>query len=243
MWRVKTETETDEETTHETLRGATGSGNVTVGNATVGITTVGSLVTNISTTGAATVNIGNTGTSVNAGSIVNIGSGATGINIGSSNSLLKLTGKVRLSSTPLLVYYFTTAQTQTITNDTDTAILWPTAASYNGTSTGLTFNSGIGLFTNSNSYPIIVTCSLIVGYTKQNTGPRVAWLQHTVGDRFACTNLSAGIDFSTITASGSIVLLAGEGFYAYTYQSSGGNLVIGGEIANTSLTRLSILVM
>ena len=99
MWRVKEAEETKDET-HEALRGATGSGNVTLGNSTVGTTTVGSLVTNISTTGAATVNLGPTGTTATASSVVNVGKGAANVNIGNTGGAITLAAPLTLGPAP-----------------------------------------------------------------------------------------------------------------------------------------------
>lgn len=65
------------------IRGATGGGNVGLGNAS-GTTTVTSLTTNIGNNNAAatTVNVGNTGTSMFG--TVNVGMGATAVNIGTN---------------------------------------------------------------------------------------------------------------------------------------------------------------
>lgn len=65
MWRVTEDKKEAQAKTHEALRGATGSGNVTVGPGGLG-----------------TINIGNTGT-VGAGTI-NVGIGATNVNIGTN---------------------------------------------------------------------------------------------------------------------------------------------------------------
>jgi len=94
MWRVK-EAETKDET-HEALRGATGSGNVTLGQSATGTTTVNSLTTTItgggaagsitiggSMTGTSTVLIGancctNIGILTTRSGFINIGTGGTG---------------------------------------------------------------------------------------------------------------------------------------------------------------------
>lgn len=228
--------------------GSVGTGNVTLGNSTLGVTTISSLTTNIGTSGAATVNIGNTGTTVTADSIVNIGKGANNINIGNTNTNINLSGKIRFSSNPILVYNFTTtSQTQSISSGASTPIFFPNPASYNGTQTGITYNSITGLFTNSNSYSVLVTICLNVGYPIFNNGDRAAWLQHSnsIGTnyRFAVTNAYAGSDYATINACASIVLESTEGFTAYTSQNSGTSLILGGANSNTSPTRISVLVM
>lgn len=187
------------------------------------------------------------------GSIVNIGRGSTGINIGNSATLFNVIGKVRLSSTPLLVYAFSSSPStsQNIPSGptiAESVIKWQTGGivTNNTSSTGITYDSGTGIFTNSNSYPIIVTVCLNVGYAQGNAvGVRVAWIQHTVGtnSRLSCVNMSVGGDYTTLSTTATFVLLTGEGFFANTYQNSGVALTIGGTIQGASPTRISILVM
>jgi hypothetical protein len=217
-------------------KGATGGGNVNLGNAT-GTTTVGSLVTNISTTGAATVNIGNTGTSVTAGSIVNIGTGATGINLGNAATLFNVIGKVRLSSNPVLSYYFTTGQTQNISNTTNTPVKYPTASTRNGTGTGITYNSTTGYFTNSNSYSVVVVVSTNIFFPQSTIGRRILSIITTTStEGFSQVNTGSEVALN-ITAS--FILNTGETFYGNCYQESGGTLTI----PAIDLTRISIVVL
>ena len=107
MWRVKEKEEEDKKKTHEALRGATGSGNVTVGNASgsaLGTVNLGinATVTNIGTIlNAGNVNIGNTGASTLLKSlnnyIGNTGVGATIIQSGTT----QLNGPLTLGSAPV----------------------------------------------------------------------------------------------------------------------------------------------
>ncbi len=245
MWRdkEKEEKETKDET-HEALRGATGSGNVTVGQSATGTTTVGSLVTNISTTGAATVNIGNTGTSVTAGSIVNIGTGATGITIGNTGTIINL-GKVRMINSPMIAYCFESGAVQSIPTGQSTAIVFPTALANNGTGTGITYNSGTGLFTNSNSYSVTAIVCASVGFAFNGTGARVAYIQHnnTGNSRLATGDVGANsTDYTYLSLSGSVVLASGDTLQVYAYQTSGGALNVGDSLTAKS-SRISILVM
>jgi len=100
MWRDK-ETEETKDETHETLRGATGSGNVTLGQSATGTTTLNgttSVTTLNATTATSGLNLGNNSTSgevqlANGGSFtgnIRIGTGSvtrTGtINIGTGGS-------------------------------------------------------------------------------------------------------------------------------------------------------------
>ena len=84
VWRVKTKTETDEETTHEALRGATGSGNVTVGQSATGTTTLSG------TTSVGTLNSPSVSTAMAIGNNLTTGS----MTIGSSLT----TGNVSIAS-------------------------------------------------------------------------------------------------------------------------------------------------
>ena len=254
MWRVKKKKKKNK-TIQTVPVGSVGEGNVTLGSATLGTTTINSLTTNISTTGAATVNLGNTGTTVTAGSIVNIGRGSTGINIGNSATLFNVIGKVRLSSTPLLVYAFSSSipTSQNIASPTsDPIIKWPTSGgnvTNYSSSTGITYSNTTGIFTNSNTYPIIVMVNLTVGYTFSTVGARVAWIQYSdagsiLGNkRIAVTNVGCGPDYNTLTTGATFMVSSGDGFFANTYQNSGGTLTIGGSIQDTSPTRISILVL
>ncbi len=211
-----------------------------MGNSTVGTTTVGSLVTNISTTGAATINIGNTGTSVTAGSIVNIGTGATGINIGNTGTSINL-GKVRFTNPPVLAYYFTSAQTQSIPNGTDTTIKWPTLESRSGTGTGITYNSTTGVFTNSNSYSVVITLCASITYPLNSSGIRVLVVTHSALDRVAFTDIQTNaLDFCALSTSSVFIMNAGETFFCGTYQTAGGALNLGGA---ATPNRISLLVM
>lgn len=211
---------------------------MTLGNATVGTTTVGSLVTNISTTGASTVNIGNTGTSVTAGSIVNIGTGATGINIGNSATLLNLTGKVRLSSNPVISYYFTTGQTQNISDRTNTVVKYPNADTRNSTGTGITYNVSTGVYTNSNSYSVVIVVSASLYYPGNAVGVRaLSIIFGTTTAAFCQTN--SGANAISLNESASFIVNSSETFYVNTYQDSGSNLTIPAD----SISRVNVLVL
>jgi hypothetical protein len=152
---------------------------------------------------------------------------------------------------PLLVYAFSATTSQNIPTSgsiDDSIIKWPTGGKIinNSSSTGISFNSTTGIFTNGNSYSIIVAVSLNVGYGQGNSvGIRVSWLQHTVGTntRLAGSNVLASTDYSTLSISATFILLAGEGFYANTYQTSGVTQTIGGSNQDPSPTRISILVL
>ena len=108
MWRVKEAEETKDET-HEALRGATGSGNVTVGNgATAGIFNVNSIGTTIASYNTDIGNFGNTAVLVNLGfngsggpvGTVNIGRGATAVTIGNTAAGFRSAGPITLGTAP-----------------------------------------------------------------------------------------------------------------------------------------------
>jgi hypothetical protein len=134
MWRVAEKEKEKENETHEALRGATGSGNVSIGQISVGTTTLNSLTTNISgggatgsisiggnlTNSASAVVIGNAasgpvyiGQAATRGGSINIGTGGTGnVYVGNSTAPLSLSGSstsftsaLTLGSAPASVNY------------------------------------------------------------------------------------------------------------------------------------------
>jgi len=93
VWRVTEDKKEAQAKTHETLRGATGSGNVAIGPNASSVTNIGN-----NNAAATTVNVGNTGTS--AFGTVNVGRGATAVfigdNVASAITLGRSNGSVTL---------------------------------------------------------------------------------------------------------------------------------------------------
>ncbi len=94
---------------HEALRGATGSGNVLVGNgATAGVCYVNSVGTTIASFNTNIGNLGNTAVVVNVGfndaggpvGTVNIGRGATAVTIGNTAAGFRSAGPITLGTPP-----------------------------------------------------------------------------------------------------------------------------------------------
>ena len=215
------------------------TGTVNIGS-TTGTTTINSSTTNISTTGATTVNIGNTGTTSTAASIVNIGTGATGINIGNSATLFNVVGKVRLSSNPVLSYYFTVGQTQNIPDVTNTVLKYPTSETRNATGTGITYSTTDGIFTNSNSYSVVIVVSATVLFPSNSSGVRVLSIINSFGTAaFNQVNANSSTDLIALNASSTFILKSDETFYANVYQNTGGILTIPANTVN----RINVLVL
>ena len=181
-----------------------------------------------------TVNVGVSSTTVNVGTTA-----ASTVNIGNASGIVNI-NKIRLSGNPVLAYYFTSAQTQSIPNITDTIVKWPTLESRSGTGTGITYSTATGIFTNSNSYTVVLSVCACINFAFNAVGNRVFYLEHNVLGRLSVSNIATNTDTPGLNVSSCFIINANETFYFGAYQSSGTALNIAGV---ATPNRVSLLVM
>jgi hypothetical protein len=181
-----------------------------------------------------TVNVGTSAATVNIGTTA-----ASTVNIGNANGIVNI-NKIRLSGNPVISYYFTTGQTQDIPAGVNTAVKYPTAETRNATGTGITYSSSTGVFTNSNSYSVVIVVSASVLYPTSPLGARTITIIHsTMSQMNICQVAGTAAAGVAVPISSTFILNANETFYVNAYQDSGGILTISPNTAN----RVSVLVL
>ena len=188
------------------------------------------------------------GNSVGATGTVNVGTGsatinigctaASTINIGNAGGIVNI-NKLRLSTSPVIGYFFDIGLTQILTNGSNT-VKYPNAETRlgNGSGTGITYSPTTGIFTNSNSYSVVIVVSASVFFPANSVGSRTLSIitsYATVSfNQIIATSLPMALHSSAIVA-----LNANETVLINVYQDSGGNLTIGGNNVN----RVNLLVL
>lgn len=127
---------------------------------------------------------------------------------------------------------------QTVTTGSNPTVLFDsddTFGSYNAGSSGLTYDSGTGKFTNNTGRRGVWQVSYVVSYQAGNSsGNRLAWVQVAgdAGNRFA-QDIKAGSDNNDPILNGSATICLDDGgfFEIKTFQDSGASRDIGAGIA------------
>ncbi len=130
---------------------------------------------------------------------------------------------------------------QTVTTGSNPTVLFDsddTFGSYNAGSSGLTYDSGTGKFTNNTGRRGVWQVSYVVSYQAGNSsGNRLAWIQVAgdAGNRFA-QHIKAGSDANDPILNGSATICLDDGgfFEIKTFQDSGASRDIGAGIAGQS---------
>jgi hypothetical protein len=130
---------------------------------------------------------------------------------------------------------------QTVTTGSNPTVLFDsddTFGSYNAGSSGLTYDSGTGKFTNNTGRRGVWQVSYVVSYQAGNSsGNRLAWVQVAgdAGNRFA-QDIKAGSDNNDPILNGSATICLDDGgfFEIKTFQDSGASRDIGAGIAGQS---------
>jgi hypothetical protein len=158
--------------------------------------------------------------------------------LGTSTETVIIPRTIRYLNSPMLAYQFNSS-TQSLTNNAEILVNFPTADARNGTATGLTYSAGT--FTNSNSYSVTLNIVSNISFAANATGIRVLWIntsgQGKVGTFYYATTSAAEC---CVCGSAIAVLNAGETLNISAYQNSGGALNIGGSTNLT--TRVSVMV-
>lgn len=186
MWRIKKDEKDTKEETHEALRGATGSGNVTVGNgATAGVFTVASVGTVFNTYNTDIGNIGNNNVLINLGfngaggpvGAVNIGRGATAVTIGNTSAGFRSAGPITLGNTPVTNAHLGFKISGLINTPSTTPI------ANNGTTLSISqIDLPIGIWLLIGTYaPNIVSTPANITATTINFATAVDTVQYTIG--------------------------------------------------------------
>ena len=122
--------------------------------------------------------------------------------------------------------YYTNSISQTLVNNTLSALKFDTPSSRNVAITGLSYNSGTGIFTNSSGGTLVLSVSSSVLFNINATGYREVMFSHSTMGTLAFAILpSVGASQATgITTSAIIHLLNGETFKCDVLQTSGASL-------------------
>lgn len=122
---------------------------------------------------------------------------------------------------------------QNVSNATDTVVLFDTADNtYSVGNTGITYSNGV--FTNNNSFGVIVTVSFQIQYASNSTGHRLGWIRQSNDNtkRLAYTTINAlNTEITMVSNSATFYLTANDTFSLLTWQTSGTTLTIGAGAA------------
>jgi hypothetical protein len=147
---------------------------------------------------------------------------------------------------PIIMRKATSEQTQGISTNVDTTILFPTSVYDNGF-TGLGYVDESGSFRNNNTYPISVYISASVNIPANSTGLRATFIETYDNATYLTGRFSLMDDRAVNTTlshhvSAIIPLQAGASFGIRFYQTTGAVLTINGTDATNYPTTISIRV-
>lgn len=172
-----------------------------------------------------------------------LGSGATitasnQVVLGTTAETVIIPRITRFLSPP--IYTRTNTASQSISNASDTIVIYPSLVSNSSTYTGITYSAGT--FTNTNSYSIAVNISCWVIFAASGVGARVAYIQPSGGAaRQGLSYAQPPSAFETcISFSTNWVMTAGSSFVVYVYQNTGGSLNL--QNIGTSYSTTTIMV-
>ena len=219
--------------------GSSGGNSVSIGNsANNGGCGLGSIGIGISSSSGGTnsVAIGNSATTAGNASCVALGPSATcsrasQVSIGTTTSNYRLAG---MYANNYVAYRRETGVLQSIPTGVGTAVLHTTTIQAGNC--GIGYNSGTGVFTNNNAYPVVCSVSFGVVFAANNTFDRLVWLETAGSRRNGAIEIQAGAFDMALSSSTNIVLATTETFRIIVFQNTGaalniGNATIGNEVS------------
>jgi hypothetical protein len=153
------------------------------------------------------------------------------------------TNKLLLNNSPMIAYQFVNT-TQSVNHNATTTIIYPTADTRNGSSTGIGYDTSNGIFTNNNAYAVTLSVSACIAFTTNASGIRIILLETSVQGRVALSSITALplSEPSCCNISGIFVLNTNETFTVKVFQNSGVTLTLG-NVPTVFTSRVSVLVM
>ena len=225
---------------------------------------------NSSVTGTSSVAIGNNASTSTFTNSVALGTGATStadnqIRLGTASQNVSILGNVGIgtqtpqvplhvagnvrinngiinyTNSPMISYSFGTSSTQSIASSVDVSAIFPEADTRNGTMTGISYNTGTGIFTNTNAYSVTLNVSVSIAFL--STGGeylKIVSINTSNQGRVAFTRFASKQD-GILSTSATFVLNANERFNIIVNSAQSG--FIGSSISPLMVSRVSVLVM
>ena len=171
----------------------------------------------------------------------NIGTGTTTgpVGIGNTANTTTISGIVKMPNLGTNNYIFRQpSSSQSIPVSTDTTILFTTLIS-SANNVGITYNTGTGVFTNSNSYSITCQIAYTVGFQQSGVGNRNARINSSAYNAVAYIYALPPSTSECLLSSSTVLVIPASGtFNISCYQSTASPLGL-----DNNVTSIQILVL
>ena len=146
-------------------------------------------------------------------------------------------GIINYTNSPMISY--SRASIQSISNNVDVSAIFPDADPRNGTMTGISYNTGTGIFTNTNAYSVTLNVSVSIAFVASGSEHSRTVSINTSGQgRVVSSRGSLKHNELVLSTSATFVLNANETFNIIVNNGGGGNIG-----STTLVSRVSVLVM